>query len=67
MSARSRSSTPEHRAEIEAICTDLTKRGPALGIIAMFGTQRPDAKSLPTGISADAVLRFALKVVGQLA
>ncbi len=56
---------PEHGAEIEAICTDLTKRGPALGIIAMFGTQRPDAKSLPTGISANAVLRFALKVMGQ--
>ncbi|MCZ2525073.1 cell division protein FtsK [Streptomyces sp. HB2AG] len=56
---------PEHGAEIEAICTDLVKRGPALGIVAMFGTQRPDAKSLPTGISANAVLRFCLKVMGQ--
>ncbi|MER5889906.1 cell division protein FtsK [Streptomyces sp. NPDC001941] len=51
--------------EIEAICTDITKRGPALGMVGMFGTQRPDAKSLPTGISANAVLRFALKVMGQ--
>ncbi|GGR96545.1 cell division protein FtsK [Streptomyces nojiriensis] len=51
--------------EIEDICTDITKRGPALGIVGMFGTQRPDAKSLPTGISANAVLRFALKVMGQ--
>ncbi|MGI5348804.1 cell division protein FtsK [Streptomyces sp. CA-250714] len=50
--------------EIEAICEDVTKRGPALGIIGMFGTQRPDAKSLPTGISANAVLRFCLKVMG---
>lgn len=56
---------PEHGKEIEAICTDLVKRGPALGIVAMFGTQRPDAKSLPTGISANAVLRFCLKVLGQ--
>ncbi|MEU6659590.1 cell division protein FtsK [Streptomyces sp. NPDC046821] len=55
----------EYGKEIEAICTDLVKRGPALGIVAMFGTQRPDAKSLPTGISANAVLRFCLKVMGQ--
>ncbi|MFC1409202.1 cell division protein FtsK [Streptacidiphilus sp. N1-12] len=58
---------PEFGAEIESICTDLVKRGPALGIIAMFGTQRPDAKSLPTGISANAVLRFCLKVMGNVA
>ncbi|MEU7699240.1 cell division protein FtsK [Streptomyces sp. NPDC039028] len=55
----------EHGAEIEAICTDLVKRGPALGIVTLFGTQRPDAKSLPTGISANAILRFCLKVMGQ--
>ncbi|MDX3044543.1 cell division protein FtsK, partial [Streptomyces caniscabiei] len=48
----------KHGAEIESICTDITKRGPALGIIGMFATQRPDSKSLPTGISANAVLRF---------
>ncbi|WP_034089476.1 FtsK/SpoIIIE domain-containing protein [Streptacidiphilus albus] len=57
----------EYGAEIEDICTDLTKRGPALGIMAMFGTQRPDAKSLPPGINANAVLRFALKVMGNIA
>ncbi|WP_327290760.1 cell division protein FtsK [Streptomyces sp. NBC_01198] len=55
----------KYGAEIEEICTDLAKRGPALGIVALFGTQRPDAKSLPTGISANAVLRFCLKVMGQ--
>ncbi|MFC7964940.1 cell division protein FtsK [Streptomyces cinereoruber] len=55
----------EHGAEIEAICTDLVKRGPALGIVTLFGTQRPDARSLPTGISANAILRFCLKVMGQ--
>ncbi|WP_151485178.1 cell division protein FtsK [Streptomyces albicerus] len=55
---------PKYGAEIEEICTDIAKRGPALGIIGMFATQRPDAKSLPPGISANAVLRFCLKVMG---
>ncbi|MEU6339907.1 cell division protein FtsK [Streptomyces sp. NPDC046977] len=57
----------KYGAEIESICTDIVKRGPALGIVGMFGTQRPDAKSLPKGISDNAVLRFCLKVISQLA
>ncbi|MFB6675586.1 cell division protein FtsK [Streptomyces sp. NPDC056390] len=57
----------EYGEEIEEICTDITKRGPALGIIGMFGTQRPDAKSLPPGIRDNAVLRFCLKVMGHTA
>jgi DNA segregation ATPase FtsK/SpoIIIE, S-DNA-T family len=57
---------PRYGAELEAICTDLVKRGPALGIFLILATQRPDAKSLPTGISANAVLRWCLKVMGQL-
>jgi S-DNA-T family DNA segregation ATPase FtsK/SpoIIIE len=57
----------KYGAELESICTDITKRGPALGIIGMYATQRPDAKSLPTGISANAILRFALKVMGHTA
>jgi S-DNA-T family DNA segregation ATPase FtsK/SpoIIIE len=56
---------PEHGAEIESICDDLVRRGPALGIIAMFGTQRPDKRSIPTGIRGNVVLRFCLKVMGQ--
>jgi S-DNA-T family DNA segregation ATPase FtsK/SpoIIIE len=56
---------PIHGAELQAICEDLVRRGPALGIIPLFGTQRPDARSLPTAISANAVLRFCLKVMGQ--
>jgi S-DNA-T family DNA segregation ATPase FtsK/SpoIIIE len=56
---------PTHGAELQAICEDLVRRGPALGIIPLFGTQRPDAKSLPTAISANAVLRLCLKVMGQ--
>lgn len=57
---------PEYGKELEAIATDLVKRGPALGILLMLATQRPDAKSLPTGISANAVLRMCLKVMGQI-
>jgi DNA segregation ATPase FtsK/SpoIIIE, S-DNA-T family len=53
-------------AEIQAISEDLVRRGPAFGIIPLYGTQRPDAKSLPTAISANAVLRFCLKVMGQV-
>ncbi|MEJ3745190.1 cell division protein FtsK [Actinomycetes bacterium KLBMP 9797] len=56
---------PKYGAEIEDICEDLIRRGPAVGIFLLLATQRPDAKSLPTGISANAVLRFCLKVMGQ--
>ncbi|MGC5053573.1 cell division protein FtsK [Micromonospora sp. DT48] len=56
---------PRYGDEFEEICTDLIKRGPAAGITLILATQRPDAKSLPTGISANAVLRFCLKVMGH--
>jgi S-DNA-T family DNA segregation ATPase FtsK/SpoIIIE len=58
----------EHKAyggELEEIATDLFKRGPALGMLPLLATQRPDAKSIPTPISANAVLRMCLKVMGQ--
>ncbi|WP_128803706.1 MULTISPECIES: cell division protein FtsK [unclassified Streptomyces] len=57
----------KYGAELESICTDIAKRGPALGIIGIFATQRPDAKSLPPGISANAILRFCLKVMSHQA
>jgi len=56
---------PEYGKEFEAICEDLVRRGPASGIMLLLATQRPDAKSLPTGIGANAIIRFALKVLGQ--
>ena len=56
---------PDYGEELEDICTDLVKRGPALGIVLALATQRPDAKSLPTGISANVSTRFCLKVQGQ--
>lgn len=52
--------------EMVALITDLGKRGPAAGVILLLATQRVDAKSLPTGISSNAVLRFCLKVAGQI-
>jgi S-DNA-T family DNA segregation ATPase FtsK/SpoIIIE len=57
---------PQHGVEFEEHCTDLVKRGPALGITLLLATQRPDSKSLPTGISANATVRWCLKVMGQI-
>ncbi|HEV2636298.1 MAG TPA: FtsK/SpoIIIE domain-containing protein [Actinocrinis sp.] len=56
-----------HGEELTEIAEDITRRGPALGIIGAFATQRPDAKSLPTGISGNAIIRFALKILDQVA
>ena len=55
---------PRYGAEIEDIATDLVKRGPALAIMLMLATQRPDAKSIPPPIKANVVLRMCLKVMG---
>ena len=41
------------------------KIGPAFGVMLDLATQRPDAKSLPTGVSGNVGLRFCLKVMGQ--
>lgn len=57
---------PLYGEEFEAICTDLAKRGPALGILIILATQRPDAKSIPPGIRANAVLKMCLYVTGQV-
>jgi S-DNA-T family DNA segregation ATPase FtsK/SpoIIIE len=57
---------PTYGSEFEEHCTDLVKRGPALGMTLLLATQRPDSKSLPTGISANATLRWCLKVMGQI-
>lgn len=59
-------SHPEFKDEADRLCTGIIKRGPALGIMLVLATQRPDAKSLPTGVSANVSLRFCLKVAGQV-
>src|SRR5260370_27727550 len=47
---------PEYGAEMATIAVDLAKRGPALGIVQLLATQRPDAKSIPPCVSANVVL-----------
>src|SRR5690348_15806061 len=57
---------PKYGGEFDEISTDLVNRGPATGIVLFLATQRPDSKAIPTGISANAVLRMCLKVMGQI-
>ena len=59
-------SHPEYGGEAAELCTAIIKRGPALGIILILATQRPDRASLPTGVSANAGIRFCLRVMGQV-
>jgi S-DNA-T family DNA segregation ATPase FtsK/SpoIIIE len=51
--------------EAAELCTRLIKLGPALGIMLVLATQRPDKDSLPTGVSANVGIRFCLRVMGQ--
>ena len=55
------------REEFAAICTDLAKRGPALGFTLLLATQQVNANTIPTSISNNAVIRFCLKVFGHVA
>ncbi|GAB3813430.1 FtsK/SpoIIIE domain-containing protein [Kribbella italica] len=54
-----------HGGEAEELCLAIIKRGPALGIMLVLATQRPDSDSLPTGVSANAGIRLCLRVMGQ--
>lgn len=57
----------EYQAEAEHLLKAIIKRGPALGIIPVKATQRPDAKSLPTAIASNMALRLCLRVADQMA
>jgi DNA segregation ATPase FtsK/SpoIIIE, S-DNA-T family len=57
---------PEHGKAAGADAEFCIKIGPAFGVILIIATQRPDAKSLPTGVSANVSIRFCLKVMGQV-
>ncbi|WP_226361564.1 FtsK/SpoIIIE domain-containing protein [Pseudonocardia sp. ICBG1142] len=59
-------SHPDHKDEAARLAEAIIKRGPALGIILILATQRPDAKSMPTGVSANIGIRFCLRVMGQV-
>ncbi|MFC7659583.1 hypothetical protein ACFQV8_28970 [Pseudonocardia benzenivorans] len=58
-------SHPDHKDEADRLATGIIKRGPAMGVILILATQRPDAKSLPTGVSSNVGIRFCLRVMGQ--
>ncbi|WP_112107659.1 cell division protein FtsK, partial [Parafrankia sp. Ea1.12] len=52
--------------EAGELATDIIKLGRALGVILILATQRPDAASLPTGVSSNVSIRFCLRVMGQV-
>ena len=59
----------EHPSLRRGVRGDLHRPGqarPRARHLLMLATQRPDAKSMPTGICANAVLRMCLKVMGQV-
>lgn len=56
----------DYGEEAGKLAEAIIKRGPALGIILILATQRPDARSLPTGVSANVGIRFCLRVMGQV-
>lgn len=58
-------SHPEFGKEAGELATAIIKRGPAMGVILILATQRPDKASLPTGVSANVGIRFCLRVMGQ--
>ncbi len=58
---------PELGAEFDRYATAVIKRGPALGIMLVLATQRPDAKSLPIGIRSNVSMRFCLQVMDDIA
>ena len=60
-------SHPEFGDAFNKAATAVIKRGPALGIMLVLATQRPDKNSLPTGISSNVAIRFCLKVMDQIA
>jgi S-DNA-T family DNA segregation ATPase FtsK/SpoIIIE len=54
----------EYGEEAAKYATAIIKRGPALSIILILATQRPDKDSLPKAISANAGIRICLRVMG---
>ncbi|WP_308441018.1 cell division protein FtsK [Catellatospora methionotrophica] len=59
-------SHPEFGKEAADLAERIIKLGRALGVVLILATQRPDAKSLPTGVSANVGTRFSLRVMGQV-
>jgi DNA segregation ATPase FtsK/SpoIIIE, S-DNA-T family len=57
----------QYGKEAGEIAARLIRKARAYGIILVFTTQRPDAKSIPKGVSDNAMLRFCLAVAGHVA
>ncbi|WP_396230981.1 cell division protein FtsK, partial [Frankia sp. EI5c] len=57
---------PVYGEEAGTLATDVIKLGRALGVVLVLATQRPDAASLPTGVSSSVSVRFCLRVMGQV-
>ena len=51
--------------EITELTEYIVRVGPAAGVSSIPATQRPDGKSLPTGIRANVQYRFCLRVADQ--
>jgi S-DNA-T family DNA segregation ATPase FtsK/SpoIIIE len=58
---------PAYGKEAEAVVADLIRKARAYGIILVFTTQRPDAKSIPKKVSDNAIVRFCLAIAGHTA
>jgi len=54
---------PTYGDEIVSLLTELAKVGPAVGIVVVLATQKPDAHSVPTRLRDVIGTRFALKTM----
>jgi S-DNA-T family DNA segregation ATPase FtsK/SpoIIIE len=54
---------PVHGKEIVELLTELCKVGPAVGIMILLATQKPDGKAVPTDLRDNMGTRFALKTM----
>ncbi|WP_055566021.1 FtsK/SpoIIIE domain-containing protein [Streptomyces atriruber] len=58
---------PAYGKEAAAVFIRLIRKARAYGIILVLTTQRPDAKSIPKGVSDNAIVRFCLAISGHTA
>ncbi len=54
---------PEHDKTILELLTDLVKVGPAVGLMLVLATQKPDSKVMPDSLRGQLGIRFAMKVM----
>ncbi|GAA4059959.1 cell division protein FtsK [Actinomadura miaoliensis] len=56
---------PEYGEDAAKAAETLIRVGPAMGVMLMLATQRPDKTAIPTAVSSLAGTRFCLRVMGQ--